>query len=159
MTKDCCQVCVLPLRLPDVCMVSGNLNTTWFDTDFTPTGHGATYGKWYEKNSLHLIFTFYLNSDTSAPELFPVVVLKKKKIPLVDPFTFLLAMNRNRLELSDCGRKIRNDIHTDTYYCKPNSYHDDNSTQQCFTRVFCPQLIGNMRSRRHIDSSSIIAHR
>ena len=111
------------------------------------------------KKSLHLIFTFYLNSDTSAPELFPVVVLKKKKIPLVDPFTFLLAMNRNRLELSDCGRKIRNDIHTDTYYCKPNSYHDDNSTQQCFTRVFCPQLIGNMRSRRRIDSSSIIAHR
>ena len=34
-----------------------------------------------------MIFTFYLNSDTSAPELFPVVVLKKKekKIPLVDP--------------------------------------------------------------------------
>ena len=81
MTKDCCQVCVLPLRLPAVCMVSGNLNTTWFDTDFTPTGHGATYGKWYEKKSLHLIFTFYLNSDTSAPELFPVVVLKKKKNP------------------------------------------------------------------------------
>ena len=32
-----------------------------------------------KKYSLHLIFTFYLNSDTSVPELFPVVVLKKNK--------------------------------------------------------------------------------
>ena len=38
-----------------------------------------------------------------------------------------------------------------------NSYHDDELTKQCFTRVFCPQLISNVRSRR-IDSSSIIAH-
>ena len=37
-------------------MVSGNLNTTWFDLN-TPTGQ---HGKWYEKYSLHLIFTFYL---------------------------------------------------------------------------------------------------
>ena len=30
--------------------------------------------------------------------------------------------------------------------------------RQCFTRVFSPQLIRNVRSRRRIDSSSIIAH-
>ena len=29
---------------------------------------------------------------------------------------------------------------------------------KCFTRVFSPQLIRNVRSRRRIDSSSIIAH-
>ena len=38
------------------------------------------------------------------------------------------------------------------------SYHDDKPTLQCFTRVFCPQLISNVQSRRRIDSSSIIAH-
>ena len=39
-----------------------------------------------------------------------------------------------------------------------SSYHDDKSTLQCFIRVFCPQLIRNVWSRRPIDSSSIIAH-
>ena len=39
-----------------------------------------------------------------------------------------------------------------------SSYHDDKSTLQCFIRVFCPHLIRNVRSRRRIDSSSIIAH-
>ena len=39
-----------------------------------------------------------------------------------------------------------------------SSYHDDKSTLQCFTCVFCPQLIRNVRSRRRIDGSSIIAH-
>ena len=39
-----------------------------------------------------------------------------------------------------------------------SSYHDHKSTLQCFTCVFCPQLIRNVRSRRRIDSSSIIAH-
>ena len=39
-----------------------------------------------------------------------------------------------------------------------SSYHDDKSTLQCFTCVFCPQLIRNVRSRWRIDSSSIIAH-
>ena len=39
-----------------------------------------------------------------------------------------------------------------------SSYHDDESTLQCFICVFCPQLIRNVRSRRRVDSSSIIAH-
>ena len=39
-----------------------------------------------------------------------------------------------------------------------SSYPDDKSTLQCFTCVFCPQLIRNVRSCRRIDSSSIIAH-
>ena len=39
-----------------------------------------------------------------------------------------------------------------------NSYHDDKSAWQCLTCVFCPQLIKNVRTRRCIDSSSIVAH-
>ena len=39
-----------------------------------------------------------------------------------------------------------------------SSYHDDKSTFQCFTCVFCPQLIRNVQSRRCIDSSCIITH-
>ena len=110
MTNYCCQVCVLsrmlivlPPRLPAVCMVSGNLNTTWFDLN-TPTGQ---HGKWYEKYSLHLIFTFYLNRDTSVTELFTVVE-KKKKYPC-------WLIYRQWIEtVSYYGRKIRNDVDTDT---------------------------------------------
>ena len=81
LTKHCCQVCVLSMMF---CRSDSwlcwpcwhgkwwrnreNLSTTWFDT---PTGQR---GKWYEKYSLRLIFTFYLNRDTSVMELFPVVV-------------------------------------------------------------------------------------
>ena len=38
------------------------------------------------------------------------------------------------------------------------SYHDEKSTWQCFTCVFCPRLIRNVRSRRRFDSSPIIAY-
>ena len=38
------------------------------------------YGKYY----LHLIFTFYLNRDTSVLDLFPVVVFQWKKVLRVD---------------------------------------------------------------------------
>ena len=40
---------------------------------------------------------------------------------------------------------------------KQSSYHDDKSTLQCFTCVFC-HLIRNVRSCRRFDSSSIITH-
>ena len=43
-------------------------------------------------------------------------------------------------------------------FANQSSYHDDKSTLQCFTHAFIPQLIRNVRSRRRIDSSSIIAH-
>ena len=39
-----------------------------------------------------------------------------------------------------------------------NSYHDNKSTWQCFTHLFCPQLIRILWSRRCTDSFSIIAH-
>ena len=150
MTKHCCQVCVLSRMFccPDCRLcVSGNLNTTWFDLN-TPTGQ---HGKWFEKYSLHSIFTFYLNRDTSVTELFPVVVFKK--ISRVDSFTDNESKpSRIVVERSETMLIL---IHI---IADQNSYHDDKSTWQCFTRVFCPQLIRNMRSRRRIDSSFIIAH-
>ena len=49
-----------------------NLNTTWYD--LTPTGQR---GKLYiKKYVLHLIFTFYLNTDASVVKIFPVVVFQ-----------------------------------------------------------------------------------
>ena len=48
------------------------------------------------------------------------------------------------------------DFHT--YYRNQSSYHDDKSTLQRLTCVFCPQLIRNVRSRRRIYSSSIIGY-
>ena len=54
-------------------------------------------------------------------ELFPVV-FQEKKILHVDPFTGPIWQAKTVSEivkLLDCGRKIQNDVHIDTYYCKP----------------------------------------
>ena len=57
----------------------------------------------------------------SVTELFPVVVLKKILCWLI---------YRQWIEtISDCGRKIRNDVDTDVHIiADQNSYHDDKST-------------------------------
>ena len=113
MTKHCCQVCVLSMmfcrsdsRLCWPCWHGKwlcnreNLSTTWLDT---PTGQR---GKWYEKYSLSLIFTFYLNSDTWM-------------IPCsVDQFQYWQHRNHLLKIVGDCGRAIQNDVDIDTYYCK-----------------------------------------
>ena len=64
---------VLPLRLPAVCWHGKWLHhrETWVPRGLTSLWQR---GEWYEKYSLHLVFTFYLNRDTSVLELFPVVV-------------------------------------------------------------------------------------
>ena len=72
---------VLPLRLPAVCMVSDcairkiewDVVVWLHSVGFTPTGQ---YWKWYERYFLRLVFTFYLNRDTSVLELFPVVLFQ-----------------------------------------------------------------------------------
>ena len=65
----------------------------------------------YEKYSLHVIFTFYLDRDTSVLELFPVIEFKQKR------FSVLTHLH-----------------------------------------VYCSRLIRNVRSRQHMDNSSIIAY-
>ena len=57
-------------------------------------------------------------------------------------------------KLLDYGRKSQNYIHINTYYCNRTHIMMIN---QHFS-VLCPQLIRNVRTRRCIDSSSIIAH-
>ena len=148
MTKDCCQVCVLPLRLSGVCMISGNLNTTWFDTDFTPTGHGATYGKWYEK--IFFTFDFHILPEQwhIGARIIPCRCIKKK-IPRWPIYLFTGNESKPPLKLSDCGRKIRNDVHTDTCYCKPKlvSWRKLNITV-FYTRFLSPT------DRKYADSST-----
>ena len=131
MTKHCCQVCVLSMmfcrsdsRLCWPCWHGKwwrnreNLSTTWFDT---PTGQR---GKWYEKYSLRLIFTFYLNRHI-GDGIIPCrcISIKTKILPCsVDPFQYWQHRNRLPLKLldcaGDCGRAIQNDVDIDTYYCK-----------------------------------------
>ena len=63
------------------------------------------------KYSSHFIFKFYINRDTSVLELFHVVVFQQKDSPCWP--------RQSSLKLLACGRKIHNDVHIDTYYCKP----------------------------------------
>ena len=68
---------VLPLRLPAVCwyMVSDCAIRKLLPVPCGLTSlRQANVG--YEKYSLHLIFTFYLNRDTSVLEWIPVIVFK-----------------------------------------------------------------------------------
>ena len=70
-------------------------------------------GKLYEKYSLPLIFTFYLNGDTSVLELFRVVIFQYKRFSMQSVLTHL-SQSKPSQKLLDCGRKIRNDVHIDT---------------------------------------------
>ena len=130
----------LPLRLPTVCMVSGNLNTMWFDMfDFTPTGqHGKSY-----KNILH-----------TGARIIPCRCISIKKIL---PCWAIYWQSKLSLKLLDFGRKIRNDVHIDTNYCKPKLVSWRWITITVFYTHFLSQLIRNMRSRWRIEKSSIIA--
>ena len=58
-------------------MVSdGAIGKTWVSRGLTLRQANMQRGKWYGKYSLRLIFTFYLNRDTSVIDLFPVVVFQ-----------------------------------------------------------------------------------
>ena len=89
LTEHCCQVCVLAMMFcrsdSQLCAGmcgkwlsnQGNSSyqrTTCFGLLSVLTLRQANTG--YEKYSGHLIFTFYLNRDTSLLELFPVVVFQ-----------------------------------------------------------------------------------
>ena len=135
---------VLLLRLLAVWMASGNLNTTWFDIWLhcdRPT--------WEMIWKIFFTFDFHILPQQRY--------ISARTIPsCVDPFTgnelkpsLKLLVVLERSEIMFIPIRI---------IAIQNSYHDDKSTYQYFTHVFCAQLIRNMQSRRHIDSSSIIAH-
>ena len=66
---------------------------------------------------LHLIFSLYLNKDTSGIIPCQCISLKKNyQWSLCWPIYW---QSKLSLKLLDCGRKIQTHIHIDTYYCKP----------------------------------------
>ena len=71
--------------------------------------------------SLHLIFTFYLNRVTLVLKITDSLSLYFIKnsfsISLCWPTDWQLKLS---LKLLDRGRKIQNDVHVNTYYCKPD---------------------------------------
>ena len=67
------------------------------------------------KNILYISFSNFALTETHRCQNYPLSLYKK--ISRVDPFTG--NESKPSLKLSDCGRKIRNDVHIDTYFCKP----------------------------------------
>ena len=66
----------------------------WLRNNLSTTSlRQANVGNYMKKKILHLIFTFYLNTDASVVEFFPVVVFQQKRLSsyevgvTVDPFT------------------------------------------------------------------------
>ena len=152
-TEHCCQVCVLSMmfchfdcRLVLVCVVSDYAIRKLLITHVL-TLRQANMG--YEKYSLHLIFTFYLNRDTSVLELFPVVVFQEKR------FT---RQSKPSLKLLHSAKKIQ--WRSYQYILLQTRTHIMMISQhvKCFTSLFCPRLVRNVWSRWCFDSSSIIAH-
>ena len=121
LTKHWCQVCILsmmslllwlPAGMVCYCAIrKQEYHVVW--TSLLQANMGIDMNKY----SLHLIFPFYLNRDTSVLELFPVVVLKNKsQWALRWPIYW---QSKPSLKLSDRSSKIQNDVHIDTYHCKP----------------------------------------
>ena len=88
-------------------------------------------------------------------ELFHVVVFQWKTFSVLTGWP---RQSKPSLKLLDYGRKIQNDVHIDAYYRKPELISCQWINITVFHMGFLPQLIRNVRSRRRIDSSSIIAH-
>ena len=125
----------LTLRQANAGNVMKNILYVWF-SHFTLT---ETHRWWNYSLSL------YFNKNNSPVFCWPISVLATSK-----PSRWIargIAVEQSQMMLIS--------IHI---IANENSYHDDKSTKQYFTRYFCPQLISNVRSRRRIDSFSIIAH-
>ena len=119
----------------------------------------ANTGNGVKIYSLHLIFTFCLDRDTSVLKLFPVFFLINiNKISRRSVF-YQFTVNRNHFQnwWIPWGRSKMTIISIHTI-ANQNSYHDDKSTFLCLTWVSCAQPIRNVRTRQHIDNSSIISH-
>ena len=95
--------------------------TTWHD--FTPTGQ-RDVGKWYEKYSLHFIFTFFINRDISVIEFPPSLYFNKKDDSPWGPCleskpspNCWIAVERAQITFISTNN-----------IANQNSYHDDKST-------------------------------
>ena len=78
----------------------------------------ANVGIYMKKYSLPLIFTFYLlRRHIGARIIFCRYISIKRILNAVGVDTFISIETVSKIV--DCGRKIRNDVHIDTYHCKP----------------------------------------
>ena len=86
LTEHCCQVCILAMMFcRSDCRLCAAMCGKWLRNQGNSSYQRTTcfglltlrHSKMgYEKYSLHLIFTFYLNRVTSVLELFPVIVFQ-----------------------------------------------------------------------------------
>ena len=86
LTEHCCQVCVLAMMFCcSDCRLCAGMCGKWLRNQGNSSiprvlacwhSDNPTFRMGYKKYYLHLIFTFYLNRDTSVLELFPVVVFQ-----------------------------------------------------------------------------------
>ena len=86
LTEHCCQVYILAMMFcRSGCRLCAGMCGKWLRNQGNSSyQHTTCFGlltlrqanMGYEKYFLHLIFTFYLNRDTSVLELFPVVVFQ-----------------------------------------------------------------------------------
>ena len=86
LTEHCCQVCILAMLFcRSDCRLCAGMCGKWLHNQGNSSYQRTTcFGlltlrqanMGYEKYFFHLIFTFYLNRDTSVLELFPVVVFQ-----------------------------------------------------------------------------------
>ena len=80
-TEHCCQVRILSMMFCRSDCRLWSCGGQWLRNQETPRSITSLTSPWqanvgYEKCCLHVIFTFYLDRDTSVLELFPVVVFQ-----------------------------------------------------------------------------------
>ena len=75
----------------------------------------ADVGNYMKKYFLHLIFTFYLNTDASVIKFSLSLYFNKKRRSSMRSVLTQLLRIETVSELLDCGRKSRNYVHIDTY--------------------------------------------
>ena len=72
------------------------------------------------KNILYIWFSHFTLTETHRCQNYSLSLYQKKKnLPRWPIYLFTGNESKPPLKLSDCGRKIRNDVYTDSYYCKP----------------------------------------
>ena len=71
------------------------------------------------KNILYIWFSQFTLTETHRCQNYSLLLYLKKNLPRLPIYLFTGNESKTPLKLLECGRKIRNDVHTDTYYCKP----------------------------------------
>ena len=104
-------------------------------------------GKWYEKYSFHLIFTFYLNRHI-GDRIFPCRILMRKKDDSPwDPCWTIYLQTKLSLNCWIAAGRTKITIISIHITANQNSNHNDKSTLYCLICIFCPQQIRTRNCR------------